>query len=44
MEIGTVYTPDGFVLGRAIIGSPEWRALCEERNEMIRDLSEAYRS
>lgn len=44
MEIGTVYTPDGFVLGRAVIGSPEWRSLCEERNEMYRDLYESTRS
>lgn len=44
METGTVYAPDGIILGSAVIGSPEWKALCEERREMAQDSYESSRS
>lgn len=39
-----VYSPDGNLLGEAVVGTPEYKALCEEINEMFREMLEICRA
>ena len=34
-----VYGPDGNYLGEAVVGTPEYMALCEEKNELCREMA-----
>ena len=37
-----VYGPDGNLLGEAIVGTPEYKDLCEEKNELCREMAELF--